>query len=155
MLERFVCHHRAEIGATDSDINNVTNALTGVAFPRAVPDTVGEVPHPIEHGVNLRHDVLAVNDDGGAPGRAQGYMQNCSVLSDIDLLSPEHGLDPLSKARLFGELDEEVACFTGDSILGVIQKEPRSFGGHPLTALRVLRKELPEVQLLNPIVVGL
>ena len=31
--ERFVGHHRAEIGAADADINDIANAFAGVAYP--------------------------------------------------------------------------------------------------------------------------
>ena len=38
MLERFVSHHRAEVGATDTDVDDVANAFAGVTFPRAATD---------------------------------------------------------------------------------------------------------------------
>ena len=36
-------------------------------FHAPLADAVGEVGHPVEHGVDLGHDVLAVDDDRRAP----------------------------------------------------------------------------------------
>ncbi len=54
VLERLVGHHRPEVGAADADVDDVADALAGVALPRAAADAVGEVGHLVEHGVDLR-----------------------------------------------------------------------------------------------------
>ena len=33
VLQRFIGHHRAEIGAADSDVDDIANAFAGVALP--------------------------------------------------------------------------------------------------------------------------
>ena len=43
MLERLVGHHRPEVGAADADVDDVANALAGVALPFAAADAVGEI----------------------------------------------------------------------------------------------------------------
>ena len=63
VLERLVGHHGPQVRPADPDIDDVANALAGVAFPGATSDPVGEVGHPLEHGVDLGHHVLAIDDD--------------------------------------------------------------------------------------------
>ena len=40
MSQGFVSHHRSEVGAADSDVDDVANGLAGMTFPRAGPDAV-------------------------------------------------------------------------------------------------------------------
>ena len=54
MLQRFIGHDWPEIRATDTDVDDVANALASVAFPRAASHAVGEVGHLVENGVDLR-----------------------------------------------------------------------------------------------------
>ena len=63
MPQRLVRHYRPEVGAADTDVDDVAYGLTGVAPPFAAADAVGEISHLVQHGMNLRHYVLAVDDD--------------------------------------------------------------------------------------------
>jgi hypothetical protein len=65
-----------------------------VTSPGAGAHAIGKISHLIEHGVDLRHHVLAIDDDGCPSRRAQGHVQDGTVFRDVDLLAPEHGLDP-------------------------------------------------------------
>ena len=104
VLERLVGHHRPEVGTADADVDHVADAFAGVTLPCAAPDPVGEIGHLVQHGVNLGHDVLAVNDDRRRSRRAQGHVQNGTVLRDVDLVTPEHGVDSLAQAAFPGQL---------------------------------------------------
>ena len=101
--QRLVGHDRPEVGAADADVDDVADALAGVALPCAAAHAVGEVGHPVEHGVDLGHDVLAVDDDRRAARCAQRHVQHGAVLGDVDLLAREHGVDALAQAGLLGE----------------------------------------------------
>ena len=100
VLQRLVGHHRPEVGAADADVDDVADALAGVALPRAAADAVGEVGHPVEHRVDVGHDVLAVDDDRRASRRAQRDVQHGAVLGDVDLLAAEHRVDARAQAGL-------------------------------------------------------
>ena len=63
-FERFVSHHRTEVGAADANINDVADAFAGVAFPFPAAHAVAEGGHFVEHGVNARHYVFAIHNDG-------------------------------------------------------------------------------------------
>src|SRR5262249_32975608 len=93
MTQSFVSHYRAEVGAPDADINNVTDALAGVSLPLSTADTVGKVRHFIEHCMDMWYDVLAVDDDRCPLWRTQGNVQDSAVLGDIDLVAAEHRVD--------------------------------------------------------------
>ena len=146
MLERLVGHHRPEVGAADADVDDVANALAGVALPGAAADPVGEVGHLVEHGVDLGHHVLAIDDDRCPSRRAQRHVQDGAVLRDVDLLAPEHGVDPGAQAGFLRQLQEELEGFVGDAILRVIEEDAHSLGRHPLAAPGIIREELPKVQ---------
>jgi hypothetical protein len=70
MLQCLIGHHRPEVGAADADVNDIANAFAGVPLPRAAPHAVGEIHHLVEHGVDVRHDVLAINNDACPSRRA-------------------------------------------------------------------------------------
>ena len=59
--------------------------LAGVPLPLAAADAVGEIGHLVEHGVDFRHHVLAVDDDGRSLRRAQRHVQHRALLRDVDL----------------------------------------------------------------------
>ena len=116
-------------------------------FQVAAPDPVGEVRHLVEHGVDLRHDVFAVDDDGCSFRRAQGHVQDGAVLRDVDLFAPEHGVDPRSQAGFLRQLQEQLEGFVGDAILRVIEVDAHGLGRHPLAAMGIIREQLSKVQI--------
>ena len=96
--ERLERHHRAEIGAADTDVDDVSNALAGVPFPLSAANPVGEVRHPIEHFVDAGHDVLAVGDDRRSARRAQCHVQDGAVFGEVDVVAAEHRFDSRTEA---------------------------------------------------------
>ena len=40
MAQRFVGHHWAEVGATDTDVDDIANTLTGIPLPFAAADSM-------------------------------------------------------------------------------------------------------------------
>ena len=64
-----------------------------VAFPFSTAHLAGEVGHFRQHSVDVRHNILAVHDDGVAFGRAQGHVQDAPLLRDIDFVPAKHGID--------------------------------------------------------------
>src|SRR6516225_1092044 len=59
--QRFISHYRSQVGAADTDVDDVADALAGMSSPLAVPDAIGKIRHLVEHGVNLGYDVLAIH----------------------------------------------------------------------------------------------
>ena len=107
VAERLVGHDGPEVRAADADVDDVPDALAGVALPLAAADAVGEAGHPVEDGMHVGHDVLAVDDDRRVPRRAKRDVEDGPVLGDVDLLAAEHRVDPLAQPRLLRELHEQ------------------------------------------------
>jgi hypothetical protein len=125
-----------------------------VALPGAAPDPVGEVGHLVEHGVNLGNYILPVNDNCCSARRAQGHVQDGSVLRDVDLLATKHGVDPRTQAGFLRQLKEELEGLIGDAILRVIEEDAHSLGGQACAAFGIIREEFPEVQFPHLLMVG-
>ena len=123
--------------------------LAGVPPPGAAAHGVRERGHPVEHRVDLGHDVLPVHHDRGAARRAQRDVEHGAVLGDVDLLSPEHRVDLLAEPGLLRQLEEQPQRLVGDPVLGVVEEDPRGLERHPLAAARVGREELAQVQVLH------
>ena len=133
-LERFVGHHRPEVGAADADVDDVADPLAGVALPLTAADPIGEVGHLVEHGVDLRHHVLAVDDDGYPFRRTQCHVQDGAIFGDVDFLAAKHRVDPGAQPGSFGELDEQLERLVVDAILRVVEVDAGGVRGHPLAA---------------------
>ena len=145
MLKRLVGHYRPEVGAPDTDIDDVANALTGMALPFAAPNPFGKVSHFVEHSVDLGHHVLAVHDDRRLSRRPQSDVQDGSIFRDVDLLAPEHGVDPGSQVAFFRQLPEEFEGFVRDAILRIIEVETNRLDRHVFAAFWIIREEVPEM----------
>ena len=63
MPQRLVRHDRPEVGAADADVHDVADRLAGMARPLARADALGERGHAVEHLVDVRDDVTAVDDE--------------------------------------------------------------------------------------------
>ena len=145
VFERFVGHHGAEVRPADADVHDGANALPREAGPRAGTDAVREVRHAVEHGVNVRHHVLAIDDDRGTPRGAKGRVEHGASFGDVDLVAAEQGVDTVAELALLGELHEQLQRFVGDAVLGVIEEHAFGLGGESFASARILREELPEV----------
>src|SRR5262249_42308850 len=60
-LECLIGHNWPEVGATDTDVDDVADSFAGMPFPLATTDTIRKVGHLDEYDMDLRHDVLAVD----------------------------------------------------------------------------------------------
>ena len=56
-------------------------------------EKMGKAGHFVQHGVHVRHDVVAVHEDLLIPRCAQRYVQHGAVFGDVDLISAEHRVD--------------------------------------------------------------
>src|SRR5262249_36674385 len=143
------------VAPADADVNDIANALAGMALPCASPHSVGKVSHLVEHGVDRRDHIFTINDDGGTFWGTQSDMQDSPVFRDIDLLTPEHGVDPVAWAGFVGQLQEPFEWFGGDAVLGVIQVKAHGLRRHALGTLGVVRKEFSEMQIADILMMGL
>ena len=107
VAQRLVRHHRAEVGAADPDVDDVADRLARVTLPLARADALGERRHPVEHLVDVRDDVDAVDDERRPLRHAQRDVEDGAVLGHVDAVAAEHRLGPLGEPRLLRELEQE------------------------------------------------
>ncbi len=143
--ERLVGHDRPEVGASDSDVDDVADRPARVARPRARADALGERDHAVEHLVHAGNHVLAVHDERCPFRHAQRDVQDGPVLGRVDPVAAEHRLRALGEARLLGQLEEEAQGVVGDAVLRVVEVDPGAASGESLAAGCVLGEELAEV----------
>ncbi len=68
-------------------------------------------------GLDLRHQVFAL-DDQGLIGRAtECDVEDRAVFSEVDLIAVKHSISELLDFGLFEKLAEEFESFRGDAIL--------------------------------------
>src|SRR5207247_10629739 len=77
--------------------------------------------------------------------RAQGHVQNGSVLRNVEFLAAKHRVDPCPQAGLFRQLQEKFQGLVGDAILRVVEDNPDSFGYHPLASRGIIREKLSDM----------
>src|SRR5262249_38370936 len=138
VLERLVCHDRAQVRSADPDIDYVTNAPAGVAAPLAAPNAIREIGHLVQDGMYFGNDVFTIDHYDRVSRGAQRDVEHGPIFSDVDLLPAEHSVDPGSETSLLSELNQQGERFAGDAVLGVIQENARGLGGHAFTAPRVI-----------------
>src|SRR4030095_8632283 len=107
-----------------------------------------------EDGVDFWHNVLTIDDDRCPSRCAQRHVQHGAVFRNVDLVTPEHGVDPLTQSRLVCELHEELQSLVRNAILRVIQKQTHRVDGQALAACGIIRKKLPQMQLLDLLMVS-
>jgi hypothetical protein len=139
----------------DADVDNVANALAGVSFPLPAANTIRECGHPVQYGMDLRHHVLAVDQDGGPFRRAQRDMQDRPLLGDVDLVSAKHGVDPRLQPGLPSQFDQQLDGIAGNAILRVVEQQAQGLNRELLAALRVSREQVAQVQGADLLMVGL
>ena len=117
--------------------------------PRPAADLVGKSRPSVEHGVDLRHDVLAIDQDRLALRGAQGHVQ--TARSSVTLIFSPRNIASMRPLRS----DSSASCnkrsrvSSGDTVLGVIQEEPRGLGGEPLAARRIVREQLAKMHVAH------
>src|SRR5262249_43043289 len=149
VLERLVCHDRAQIRSADPDIDDVTNALAGVAAPLAAPNAIREIGHLVQDSVYFWNDVFAIYNDYRVTRRAQRDVEHGPIFGDIDLFTPEHSIDPGSETSSLSELNQQGERFASDAVLGVIQENASGLGGHTFTALWVVAEKVTEMEVAD------
>ena len=76
-------------------------------------------------------------------------MQDSPLLSDIDLLSTEHGIDMIAQTRLLSQLHKETKGLISYEVLRIIKIDSDCFDCHALTACNVVCKKFPKMKLPN------
>ena len=154
-LQSFGHHHRAQVGAADTDVHHVLDGLAGVALPLAATDQVGKVFHVLEHGANFGHHVLAVDANRVFALVAECGVEHGALFGGVNLFAGEVLLAHVFEVRGLEQVLELSHGLVGDDVLGVVQEESAGFQAELLGTGRVLREEFLHVPSLGDFGVGL
>src|SRR5258706_10099560 len=94
----IVSHGWTQVGAANTDVNDIAHALAGIPSPGAAPHAVREVCHLIQHCVYLGYHVLAIDEDRFLLWAAQSLMVDRAILSNVHIISQESTHDILSQS---------------------------------------------------------
>ena len=71
MTQGLEGHHWSKSGAADADVDDIADALAGVAEALTAAHVVCERSHALKHGLNFGDDIDAVDDNALLRRRAQ------------------------------------------------------------------------------------
>jgi len=128
MLEGFIGHHRAEVGASNANVDKITDRFAGVPLPGPTPNAIGKISHPVENRMHFRHHIPVVHEHGLTPGGAQSYVQGGAIFGEINLIPAEHRFNAFGQSGFPRQLQEKFNRFVRDTILGIVQEPSCGFG---------------------------
>ncbi len=153
-FEGFGRHDRAEVGPADANVDDIGDGLAGIPFPLPGADGLGEFAHVGEDGVDARHDVLAIDEDGPVGAVSQGDMKDGTIFGDIDFFAAEHPIAPIFDFGEPGKVEQQAQGFIGDAIFGEIQQNVVEAEGEFLEPLGILREEVAHMRRGDFLVMG-
>ena len=106
-----------------------------------------------KHRMNLGYNILSIDQDRRILRSAQCSVKDCALFRDVDLLPLEHCVDSGTQSISFCNLQKKSESFIGYAVLGVVKKQASCVDRHSLSALRIGRKKLAQVQLRYFVVV--
>ena len=119
-----------------------------MTFPCPAAHPLGKVRHPVQHRMDVGHDIPPIVNDGRPARRAQRDVQHRAVLGDVDLVAAEHGVDTVLQPGLVGELEQQPQSLVGDPVLGIVEIDAGRLCCEPRSAFAVLGKQLPQMDIL-------
>ena len=84
---------------------------------------MGEGFHPVQDGIDLRHNILSVYEDRRVFAIAQGHVQNGASLGLVDGIAVEHALDGTPEVGFLRQTEEKVQRRAGDAVLGTVDQD--------------------------------
>ena len=153
VTQRFVGHHRAEIGAADADVDDVADAADpcGRASGRCGPR---------RQKAAMRSSTACTSGTTSTPStrirspagarRATWSTARCSVTL---IFSPPNIASMRSaQAALLGQPQQQPDRLVGDAILRVVEVEAGGFGRQALAPPGIVGEELPQMQIAHRLV---
>ncbi|GER91386.1 hypothetical protein KDW_55480 [Dictyobacter vulcani] len=74
VAQSIISHMRAEIGSTNTNVDNIADTLAGKTLPRATANPTCKVRHFLQHSMYLRNDILTIHDDLLVLWGTQGHV---------------------------------------------------------------------------------
>ena len=100
----FGHHVWAEVRTADPDVHYVSDCFAGITLPLTGNNRLREGFHLLQHRVDFRHNVFAINQNRGIATVTQRYVQHGAVFGAVDLLTREHRLNRARQIALFRQI---------------------------------------------------
>jgi hypothetical protein len=107
------------------------------------------MPHLLEFSPNERHNVLPADTHGLSRSVAQCHVQRRSFLSEVDRIASKKFADALLEFAPAGQLDQQIASALRNTLPGVVEQQLKCLKTELIKALGIVRKQLPQVQILD------
>lgn len=82
-----------------------------------------------QHSIDVRSDILSVNQDLSVLAVPQRDMKDSAVLREVYFLSREHGIASVFHFSGSCELEEKLKALGIDAVFGVVKENVAIFGG--------------------------
>jgi hypothetical protein len=144
---------RAEERATDTDVDHVSDRLLGVTAPKTVVDAADQVGDLVQHFVDFRHHVGAVDQELVAHWATQRGVQSRAVFRRVDRFAVVLRLDCVFQTDFIGQVDQQLTGFGGDQVFRIIEEQPAAAEGEFVETLRVFVERLTHAEVLHGVAV--
>ena len=141
-LQSLVDHNRTKVRATNTNTYNSLDRLARNALPLSRANSVTEGIHLVQSLVNIGDNILSVNNKraGLSRGTTKRCVENCSILSSINMLAGIHSVSTLFKFDLFCKVTQKVKRLLRGKVFGKINQELIKLKRKILDTLRVFCK---------------
>ncbi len=151
--QRFGNQLRAEERATDADVDHVSDRLLGVTTPQTVVDAANQIGDLVQHLVNFRHHVDAIDRQLVAHRAAQGGMQRRAAFGGVYDFAVEQRFDRAFQIDFIGQAHQQVAGLGVDQVLRIIEKQAAAAERELIKALRIGVEGLAHAEILHGLAV--
>ena len=120
--ERTRNHCGTQIGAADTDIDDIGDLATGNGVS-AGTHRLGKFAHCSHHLVDGGHHILAVDLDRFSGKITQCSMQDCPLLRRVDRFARKHRITARFDARRSRQFDEPRHDLGVDAVLRIVEEK--------------------------------
>ena len=142
------CHHRAEIGTANADVDDIGQAFSRAALDLAALHALDERLHPRQDFPDFRHTGRFQRYRIGDL-RPQRAVQYRPILGLVDVFAGEHGFYCGGYRGLLRKLHQQLARFAVDVILRVVEQQVVRFDAKALNALFIPREQLDQLAITH------
>ena len=117
-----------QIRATNTDVNDGSQWLSGVSLPLSTTDLFTEFLHMLQLFIDPWHDILSIDFDWTVAGVPEGNVQYSSIFGGVDLLAIEHGISQFLNLCFLANLDEKFKRLLSQKVLGKVEERLGAIG---------------------------
>ena len=150
VAERVVGHVRAEVGAADADVDDVADALAGVAGPLPAAHPLGEVGHLARARRAPAGTTFSPSTSITAPSGARSATCSTARSSVTLIFSPRNIASMRSReAGPSRQLEQQAQRLVGDAVLRVVEVDAVGLDGQALAALGIGGEQVAQVDVAH------